>query len=76
MAKSKTDKVSEIENPNLSLDSVGYAVVNKGIDYEFVKFNFDIESKTMSEIETVYQGSKFDCLDELVLCIEDETYSS
>lgn len=75
MAKKKDE--NELDHtPALSLNSVAYALVQKGENYQFVTFNFDVESKTMSEIEVVYTGHKFEAGDELALAFEDELYKS
>lgn len=79
MAKQKvkdTEEVTEIENPNLTLDSVAYSLVKKDGEYQFVKFNFDADTKTMSELEVVYTGNKYDAVNELIVDVEDETYNS
>lgn len=74
--KSKTDEVTEITDPNLTLDSVAYSIVKANGEYQFVKFNFDVATKTMSEIEVVASGSVYDMINELIVDAEDEIYNS
>lgn len=74
--KAKTEEVTEIDNPNVTLDTVAYAIAKSDEEYQYVKFNFDVKTKTMSDIEVVASGSKYDMINELIVDAEDETYGS
>ena len=71
----ETEIVSDISNDKLSLDEVGYAIVQTKTGYNVVKFNFDSKSKKMSELEVLVQcESQWDAADEMIIQLETELY--
>lgn len=81
MAKKKELEVKEYNADEqipvaVQLNNVAYTLIQKGENFQVVKFNYDAETRTMGDLEVVSEhANQFDAGDELVLVMEEEIYS-